>query len=228
MQTNEIELTSQTVYLNPTMAALLPSEMNVIKAHFFNCIKEVCPNFEINNSNRKVIGDIFNWCIRNKNGALDPTKGLWIYGNVGVGKSTLMRAVINFIRQYWLRDSGEKMNPQWENVPCFCGKYASVGFSAFDSIPMGLDEIGTELSPTNHMGNKLNVVSHIITTIYDNRSDLPHITTSNISLSSALEAYGARAIDRIGQLFNLVEIKGQTNRPSEEIWSRIKFEEANR
>lgn len=175
--------------------------------------------------NQKVITDLFHWSIRDKHGSLNPEKGLWIYGNIGTGKSTLMKAIMLFVSKYWLRDSGETVKPKWVNVPTFCGRYATDGFSVFDSIPMGFDELGTEIAPTNHVGNKLNVVAHLMNTIYDNGSDIPKIVTTNNTLSDTLNLYGPRTVDRIAQLFNLVELKGKTRRESLEIWNLIKKEQ---
>lgn len=95
----------------------------------------------------------------------------------------------------------------------------------FDSIPMGFDELGTEIAPTNHVGNKLNVVAHLINTIYDNRSDIPKIITTNSSLSGILSLYGPRTVDRVAQLFNLVELKGMSRRGTEDIWKMIQKEQ---
>lgn len=213
------------VYLQPDMASKCQTELNTIKAVFFDILKGYCPDFVVDKDNRTIVADVFNWCIRNIDGGLNPRKGLWIYGNIGTGKSTLMKAIIKFAEQYWLRDSGEHIKPRWINVPTFCGQYAADGFSVFGSIPMGLDELGTEIAPTNHVGNKLNVVAHLINTIYDNRSDIPYIVTTNHTLNEILNLYGARTIDRIGQLFNLVEIKGATRRDTSAIWQSIKAEE---
>lgn len=220
-----IELINRMVYLQPDMASKCQTELNIIKTVFFDTLKSVCHDFVVDDDNRAIVGDLFNWCIRNTNGHLDPRKGLWLYGNIGTGKSTLMKAIIKFAGDYWLRDSGEHIKPRWSNVPMFCGRYAIDGFSVFDSIPMGLDELGTEIAPTNHVGNKLNVVAHLINTIYDNNSDIPYIVTTNHTLKEILNLYGARTVDRIGQLFNLVEIKGATKRDTSAIWKLIKEED---
>lgn len=206
------------------MAAKLQTEQNTIKAVFFNTLKSCCRDFVVDDNNKSIVADVFDWCIRNKNGHLNPRLGLWLYGNVGTGKSTLMKAVIKFVGDYWLRDSGEHINTRWVNVPVYCGKYATEGFSVFDSIPMGLDELGTEIEPINHVGNKLNVVAHLMNTIYDNNSGIPYIVTTNLSLSEVLSQYGARIVDRVGQLFNLVEITGVSRRDTSAIWSAIQAE----
>lgn len=206
------------------MASNCQTELKSIKALFFDCIKYYCKDFIVDDNNKNVVTNIFHWCLRDRNGALNPEKGLWIYGNIGTGKSTLMKAVILFVSKYWLRDSGENVKPKWVNIPTFCGSYATDGFSVFDSIPMGFDELGTEIAPTNHVGNKLNVVAHLMNTIYDNGSDIPKIVTTNSSLSGILKLYGPRTVDRIAQLFNLVELEGVTRRGSMEIWNLIQKE----
>lgn len=213
------------VYLEPTKASSCQTELKSIKALFLDCIRTCCKDFTVDEDNKKTITDVFHWCLRDRNGELNPEKGLWIYGNIGTGKSTLMKAAILFVSRYWLRDSGETINPKWVNVPTFCGSYATDGFSVFNSIPMGFDELGTEIAPTNHVGNKLNVVAHLMNTIYDNGSDIPKIVTTNCSLSKVLTLYGPRTVDRIAQLFNLVELKGVTRRGSMEIWKLIQNEQ---
>ncbi len=192
---------------------------------FLDCIKPYCNDFVIDGQNRRAVTDIFHLCIRDKKGALNPERGLLIYGNIGTGKSVLMKAVLRFVTKYWLRDSGEAVNPKWINVPTFCGTYATDGFSVFDSLPMGFDELGTEIAPTNHVGNKLNVIAHLINTIYDSKTDIPKIVTTNCSLAGILSLYGARTVDRIAQLFNLVELKGASRRGSENVWKLIQKEQ---
>lgn len=199
--------------------------LHYIKVKFKECLKRYCPDMVIDDDNRDVFTNISDWLIRNKNGVYDPTKGLWICGNIGTGKSTLMKAVLWFIHCYWRLDCGTTLNPKWENVPEFCGKYAVSGFSVFETIPMGLDELGTEIFPTNHSGNKLNVVAHILNVIYDRNTDLPYIVTTNRSMKAILDNYGPRSVDRVGQLFNIVELNGKTRRPSTEVWNMIKAEE---
>ena len=61
--------------------------------------------------------------------------------------------------------------------------------------------------------------------IRDSNSDIPYIVTTNHTLKETFDLYGARTIDRIGQLFNLVEIKGTTRRDTSAIWQSIKAEE---
>lgn len=212
-------------YLSPAMAELVQTDKNTIKLHFLESLRRYCPEFVVNDSNRTIVSDIFDWCLRNVDGKLNPAKGLWLYGNIGTGKSTIMKAVLSFISKYWLRDSGEELNPSWENVPIFCGHYAERGFAAFDNIPTGLDELGTEVIPTNHIGNKLNVIAYVIGDMSEKSTYIPQIVTTNLSFSAIEQRYGARAVDRIGVLFNLVEMRGNSWRnDSDRIWEIIASE----
>lgn len=213
-------------YLCRDLESRLQTEATSVKKAFLDHLNKFCKDYKVDSDNRAIIADIFNWCIRNKNGNLDPKRGLWIYGNIGTGKSTLMKAILAFIKENWRRDYDENINPEWINLPMFCGEYAKNGFSVFDSIPMGLDEVGTEISPTSHVGNKVNVMAQIICTLYDMPGALPRVVTTNLTISELLEKYGTRTIDRIGQIFNLVEINGTSRRNSNEIWDKLKAEKA--
>lgn len=214
-------------YLAPAMAELAQADRNTVKLRFFEILKGKCADFVVNDSNRAIVSNIFNWCLRDTEGELDPAKGLWFYGNIGTGKSTLMKAVLSFIEKCWLRDSGEPIKPSWENVPIFCGRYAEKGFAAFDNIPTGLDELGSEVAPTNHIGNKLNVMAYVIGDMTERPIYIPRIVTTNLSFSEIEKRYGSRAVDRIGVLFNLVEMQGSSWRnDSDKIWEIIESENA--
>lgn len=207
------------------MEDVVLTDMNTAKKIFLDHIRQNCRGFIINDSNRSAISNIFNWCLRNNHGELNPRKGLWLYGNIGTGKSTIMKSVLSFIEKYWLRDSGEKLKPTWENVPSFCGKYAENGFAVFNSIPTALDELGTECVPTNHIGNKLNVIAHVICSMSEENICIPKIVTTNLSFSDVEKYYGARTVDRIGELFNLVAMHGDSwRKDSDKIWDIIEAE----
>ena len=203
------------------MAKNCLEQLKSVKQLFLNELKAECGEFVIDNDNRKAVGSVFHWCLRDKKGTLDPHKGLWIYGNIGTGKSTLMKAILRFVGNHWQDYSGENIRPRWTSAADLCGQYASDGFNVFDSIPMGLDALGAESVPTNHIGNKLNVVQHLIYRLYEVKSPVPKIVTSTLTLKGVLDTYGAATVDRIGELFNLVELTGATRRQASAIWDAI-------
>ena len=214
-----------------TPAAELKSEEDIgkLKLFFVECLQKFCNGkFVIDDNNREIISDIFYWCLRvmQPEAKLDPSKGLWIYGKIGTGKSVIMRGVIEFINACWLIDSGERVNFKWRNVCRFCDDYASNGYDALEHLPMGFDELGTEYSPTNHLGNKLNVMSQVLSDLNDTPWGIPTIVTTNLLLEQVVERYTERAADRIGKLFNIIYMGGKTRRDSNAFWQALQAEQS--
>lgn len=223
----ELKSLKAMVYLKPALAEKQKEEESITKKIFLQLLKKQFPNFCINGNNRAVINNLYRWCLRDTEGKFNPRKGLWIYGNIGTGKSTIMKAILEFMQKYWLIDCGERICTNWMSAPAFCGNYADFGFSAFDEIPTGIDELGTESMPTNYRGNKLNVIAYIISSMSERCNGVPMIITTNLSFSDVKNCYGARAVDRIGVLFNLVEMKGDSwRKDSDVIWDMIESEMA--
>lgn len=215
------------------MAAAVKSTLDGAKVEFARhlqiplAIARQNKEFVYDQYNTSVITDIFHWCLRDVNGNLDPEKGLWICGTIGSGKSTIMQAVISFTAEHWIWRNGDNFNPKWINASKYCGCYAKYGFDAFDNIPMGIDELGSEIIPSNFSGNKLNVMAHMIQELDNTTRGIPRIVTSRCRMSDISDAYGDCTIDRISGLYNIVELLGPSRRPSSEVW-RIINDERNK
>lgn len=216
----EIKLSTKTAYLTPDLESSVKTEISAAKNAFFKILKEQNPDFAVDDANREVITNVFNWCIRNADGVYDPDKGLWIYGNVGTGKTTLVNAVMAFMRKYWLRE-GNKLMPKMTTAPELCAAYSVNGFSTFSNLPIAIDEVGTEIPPTSHVGCKINVIAHAMRTLYDTRNAVPRLITTNNTLNQICSLYGEQVFDRIGQLFNLVKMLGKSRRLSSQIWDEF-------
>lgn len=92
-----------------------------VKTKFLECLKTYAPNLTISEDNRKTMADIFAWCMRLNSGKFIPWKGLWIYGKIGVGKTTLMKGILLFIEKYW------------ELTP-YCGEIKNTKVATFEQI----------------------------------------------------------------------------------------------
>ena len=59
---------------------------------FRRCCLYVCPNFCVDDRNREIMNEIFLYLIGGSN-VLDRSKGLWLYGSVGTGKSCILKII---------------------------------------------------------------------------------------------------------------------------------------
>lgn len=209
------------------MVSVLANKPHRAKCLFAECLTTQCSQFRFDEDNKALIGDIFQWCMRDFDGKLDPAKGLWLCGTVGSGKSTIMRAVLAFASKYWQWADGEKFFPEWMNASKYCGRYAVNGFDVFENIPMAIDELGAEIIPSSYMGNKLNVMEYMFHELDDSTHGIPRIITTNCRLPEIAMRYGAYTIDRIGRLYNIVEVLGHTRRDSASVWTQLEKESVN-
>lgn len=181
---------------------------------FLQTAQEVCPEFQIRDDLRKSITDIFYWCIM-ANGNLNPQKGLWLYGNIGTGKTTLLEVVRRFcklVRPY--DNKGFPYSFRTTNALEVCGEYSTnghVGIATYiNSGRQAFDELGSESIPTGYYGTPMNVFQYILQRRYDNRyKSFTHVTT-NLSIKQISEYYGPRIYDRCKEMFNFVEMGGKT------------------
>lgn len=152
---------------------------------------------------------------------LSPKKGLMLYGNVGVGKSIMLRLLErNAIQSYKTvscrrvaerySEEGEAVIQEYSNL--FPNQYRSRYYNQ-EWLGCFFDDLGTERDGKFY-GKGLNAMEEILQNRYDNmtcRGPKTHLT-SNLSLKQLEDRYGLRVIDRLYQLFNLIEIpKEATN-----------------
>ena len=181
---------------------------------FLEVARQVCPGFQIRADLREPITDIFYWCIMADGKKLDPRKGLWLYGNIGTGKTTMLeilRRFCKFVRPY---HNGFPYSFRTTNASVVCGEYTQnghVGIATYiNSERQAFDELGSESIPTGYYGTPMNVFQYILQRRYDNRyKSFTHVTT-NLSIKQISEYYGPRIYDRCKEMFNFVEMGGRT------------------
>lgn len=144
------------------------------------------------------------------------SKGLFLWGNIGVGKTTLMHIFSRNKRQCFQVISCRK----------FSSEYAKHGDDVIDpyrnilySIPgsdnflqkqtgVCFDDLGTERDAMNY-GNRKNIMEEILLDRYDNKVPYyqTHITT-NLSADDIEQRYGTRVRSRMREMFNMIELNG--------------------
>lgn len=148
-------------------------------------------------------------------------RGILLFGGVGVGKTTLMQMFRqNQAFSYRVISCRQIESEYGTDGADVILKYSANYQVATNSNPFGhqeigycFDDLGTENSVTKHFGNAKNVMADIILNRYDNRAEInprgTHITT-NLAVDEIERLYGTRVIDRIRELFNIIEFHPAT------------------
>lgn len=192
------------------------------KFRFMTVARRVCRKFEIPEEMKPAVNSLFRWCMRLP-GNLDPQKGLWLWGDIGTGKSTMMRIINEFACQ--VRPE-EKIGHNLHALPfCIyirkavdiCDAYQSQGADGLlryiYTDRLCIDDVGAENRLTGYYGTPTNVIGDLICRRYDRREKFQTFVTANISPEQICEIYGERVFDRCGELFNFVRFSGYSFRP---------------
>jgi DNA replication protein DnaC len=148
---------------------------------------------------------------------LDKKKGLLLMGNIGCGKTTLMRVFRDNSNPYKIV-SCKDVSDIWKkegDISSFCrlDKGKSYYKSVFGIRDTGIcfDDLGIETRTRNY-GDESNVMEDVILSWYNtglfNRI---HITT-NLTVDEIEVKYGKRVRSKMREMFNLVIIEGGDRR----------------
>lgn len=201
---------------------LTPTE----KWDFLRACRQICPGFQVADKMKPLMNDILRWC-HGLPGRYDPDKGLWLWGDIGTGKSTLLAILQAFCptvrpwRRYrdgssaGSRELSRQASPygfRISNATRVAGDYAKNGYEGIDTYILNarqaFDEVGREGIPSSYFGNTENVFAYIIQRRYDLRDgDFTHVT-SNLDPEQIAEIYGDHIYDRCYEMFNFVEMSG--------------------
>ena len=188
-----------------------------ISQKLFKCkIYEVCPHFEVNENNKQLLNAIFEY-VNNREGALDPKKGILLIGDVGTGKPTLIKIIGEVLR---IKGEGYKT----VNCSFLASQFASEGMDALESstynvvnngsrpINRAFDELGREPIPAKHYGNEKNVMQYVFQCRYELRDRAKTFATTNLMPEVLGKLYGDYIEDRLVEMFNIVQMNGKSLR----------------
>ncbi len=190
-----------------------------LKMHFMFVARSICPEFHVTEEQKPVINAIFRWCIM-ADGPLNPHKGLWLHGEIGSGKTTMLQIVKQFCRNIRPALTGKPYSFRISNAIEVCGEFSTHGYDGIDtyitSRQQAFDEIGSESIPSSHYGSVLNVFQYILQRRYDNRhNSFTHVTT-NHTVDQISTLYDPRIFDRCREMFNFVKYNGDSFRKPKE------------
>lgn len=197
----------------------LQREAMIFKA----ALDKQCPSgeFIIEPDKRDLVNSVFAWVWKydqwNRCG-LDYRKGLFLFGPVGTGKSTLLRGLQVYMNTITARDLSRdyRLGFYWKSASELANSYAGNGQEKLlqwtVDCNLMVDELGREPRPAKHYGTELNVIQFLLQLRYDHRlANVTHLT-SNISPADVMPMYGDYISDRFREMFNIIEWSGESKR----------------
>ena len=128
-------------------------------------------------------------------------QGIILQGNVGVGKTTLARAMFATMKFHGAPAVG-----------CTAANLASIYkdsekeqyWRLKNARRLFIDDLGAEYRSVKNYGEEFSPILDILTTYYKERKTL--IITTNLTMANISNRYGERISDRLGELCNYYEL----------------------
>jgi DNA replication protein DnaC len=189
--------------------------------------RDIEPDFVIDDFNRTVFEALCLYHTQDKRfeergyGSLN--KGIFLVGNVGAGKTLLMKAfAINKRRSYVMNNcamiaDGYSVNGvehlQQHYYASRLPSYLSRRYFFQDELGACYDDLGIEQIPSKHFGNEVNAMEKLI--LYRYQNEVPfnctHFT-SNLDANQVEALYGTRIRSRLREMCNFLELGGSDRR----------------
>lgn len=135
---------------------------------------------------------------------------LFLSGNVGTGKTTLMEAIARTLLYYLIPAKMFRAsdfpamflnNVELTDRQLMCGEWCRV---------LLLDDIGVEPTEIKEYGNVIRPFVKIVEERYIRQ--LPLVVSTNLSGKDIIEAYGERTMDRIKEMATAIKYEGKSFR----------------
>lgn len=193
-----------------------PRVVNNLKWQFMRNAKEMCPEFSVTKELRPTLNALFNWCVMLP-AQLNPHKGLWLWGNIGTGKTTMLKIIRAFCNEVRPIDiEGRRYSFRITPVGDVCRDFMDKNYMGvqdyIDSNRQAFDDLGVEPQPLSYYGTMVNVMEYVLLARYERRDVAFTHVTSNLSPKQVGQMYGMRVYDRAKEMFNFVEMAGATFR----------------
>ena len=190
--------------------------------------RERNPRFAIDAQNRDAYEAIIKWVLNDQTmTATDPTtgkkvqgdltKGLFVAGNTGSGKSWAleMGAYLAKITGRRFKAGNGEYPLAWRNVRAMeiADEWSKSGdLEQWRSAPiLGIQDLGSEPAESVYMGNRQDVLRQLLEYRGDCPGKITHIT-SNLTYADIERRYGDRVLSRLYGMCNFVLIVGKDRR----------------
>lgn len=182
----------------------------------------VCPGWQWKPGYREQYNAVFLWALgiecECQGRTVRPGRGLWLAGNPGTGKSTLMKCLKVFCCLYADPRSPNMPRPMlWRHAKDISDEFEQEGTAVLDRYVLAptliIDDLGTEDREARNYGSVKNTVEDILSRRYDKGvARRMTMVTTNLSMKNVKENYKGRLWDRVREAFNVIYFMGSSYR----------------
>lgn len=141
----------------------------------------------------------------NECGEVDQGKGIYLYGQVGTGKTSVMEAMQLMARALRYDVRRFRMT-RVQEVYEMALRQEELGWMAGEN--RCFDDIGFSQSKVKIWGNSVNPLEGILTRRYNRRMEWTTHATSNVPPGALSELFDERLLSRFNEMFNIVPLFG--------------------
>jgi DNA replication protein DnaC len=166
--------------------------------------RNIDKEFIVDETNKHMINYLFYYLIGAKEFPGNLNKGILISGSLGIGKTIIMNAFCNIYENLC---SKVFVRLHSKKIIQFI-KSKEPGY--LDKRPVFIDDLGREPVEINDYGTKERPIVDLISIRYD--TGALTFATTNFKTETLTEFYGQAIVDRFKEMFNYVEIIGESKR----------------
>lgn len=182
-----------------------------------NIAKSIQPNFEITEENQFVLKELLLYFSGNKNFNGSLNKGLFLVGPVGTGKSLFMNVFKKYTSEILKANSFRVYQTSniIDSVNISGAEYLELFNDNYNNpITCYIDDISSQNEEVKHFGTSYNVIEQLLSIryyVYSRYKKLTHISTNKYP-KEMVKIYDKRIVDRMREMFNIIELKGKSFR----------------
>lgn len=163
--------------------------------------------FYINQKNEDFIKYCFNWLTGSNEFKGNLLTGILVCGAWGVGKTIIMRSIINIYNDSSFKNFNPETNIRIIYAPEFNEAYKTQEYNFFNKIPLFIDDLGKENQLLKDYANDIFPMQKTLMM----RDELGALTlaTSNLKKEDLKKLYSGTVSDRFEKMFNIYEMENK-------------------